>query len=163
MNLCASESLERKIKKSRLTIAVTIEHKIIKYRRMFSTTYTFLPLTVRMCRSLGPHNQALIKTMAIRRVGLQDGMPTGWARVAVKGRETEQVHRHSSFILQHTLSQRTQHHLCRQGVLCTEATRLYENPGGRKRHRSRHSSDELGAKMETWRREIPSVSARGRP
>ena len=66
---------------------------------------------------MGADTQFPVKDMAIRRVDLQGSMLTGQARAAAEGRETARLRRRFSFVLQQALSQRTRHHLCRQGVL----------------------------------------------
>lgn len=69
-----------------------------------------------MCGILSSDTQASIKIMVVRRVDLQDDVLTGRARVATEGREVVRLHCRFSFMLQQTLSQRTQHHLRRQRV-----------------------------------------------
>lgn len=66
--------------------------------------------------------------VAIRRVDLQNDMPTGRARSAAEDREVTHLRRRFSLVLEQVFSQHIRHHLCRQGMVSMEAARLHSVP-----------------------------------
>lgn len=107
------------------------------------------------CRYAGPwapsDTQVLINAMGVRRVDLQDNMPTSRA-----------CHRRRPRNGTPTLL------LLRATTCALSASDTISVDKGwyrrrRKSHPGRHPSDELGAMTGIWRRESPKASARGRP
>lgn len=70
--------------------------KSIKARSLLPTSY--FRLLCRMCETLRPDIQALIKAIAVRCVDLRDDVPTGRARTAAQDRE-EHLRHPFSFVL----------------------------------------------------------------
>ena len=73
------------------------------------------------CGELGPDVHALIKELAHRRVTYSSELHSEESRRLAEGTEVARLRRRFSFVLQHALSFRTRHHLCRQGVSLTSA------------------------------------------
>lgn len=103
-----------------------------------------------MYRSLASDTQGLIKAMTFRSIELQDGMPTGRARAAPKGRETAHLRHHFLFVLQHALSQGTRCHHRRQGMIYIQTPQLPTNseaaeapPGPAHQRRPRNDDGDL--------------------
>lgn len=75
-----------------------------------------------MYGTLGSDTQVLVKVVAVRRVDLQDSVPTGRARAAAEDRETAYIRRRFSFMLQQALSQRNKHNLSWKRSVTMEPT-----------------------------------------
>lgn len=74
-----------------------------------------------MCETLGSDIQALTKVIAVKRVDLQDDVPTDQAPSAVELREITHLPLRFSFALLHALSRHTHHQLQRQGATSVKA------------------------------------------
>ena len=77
------------------------------------------------CGDVGSDVHALIKELAIRRVEHRPETHYNESQHLAEGAEVARLRRRFSFVLQQTLSFRTRHHLCRQGVApaCTRQLR----------------------------------------
>lgn len=75
------------------------------------------------CGTLDSNKQALIKTIAVKRVDLQGNMPTDGASAAVEGRKTAYLYCCFFFVLPHAPSQHTQPLPCQQKVAYAETAR----------------------------------------
>lgn len=82
---CASSNLGTEAKGSGSAITAAVEWKENNYQGTFFATYTLCPLAVSICGAFGSNTQAFIKTIAVRRVDLQDNMPTSRASAAAEG------------------------------------------------------------------------------
>ena len=103
-------------------LADAVERKKNKYRGAFPATYSPLPLAMSTCGDVGSDVHALIKELAIRRVEHRRETHSNESHHLAEGTEVARFRWRFYFVLQHSLSFRTRHHLCRQGV-ALESTR----------------------------------------
>ena len=102
----------------------TVERKKNKYRDSFPATYSLLPLAMSTCDELGSDVHALIKELAIRRVEHRSETHSNESQHLAEGTEVARLRWRFFFVLQQTLSFRTRHHLCRQGVALARSRQL---------------------------------------
>ena len=76
------------------------------------------------CGEVGSDVHALIKELAIRRVEHRSDAHSYESQHLAEGTEVARLRRRFSFVLQQTLSFRTRHHLCRQGVALASTRQL---------------------------------------
>ena len=90
----------------------------------FPATYSLLPLAKSTCGEVGPDVHALVKELVIRRVEHRSETNSNESQYLAEGTKVGRLRRYFSFVLQQTLSFRTRHHLCRQGVALASARQL---------------------------------------
>ena len=113
---CGSSNLENAARHAGKHLADAVERKKNEYRGSFPSPYSLLPLIMSMCGEVGSDVHALTKELAIRRVGHRLEIHPNDSWHLAEGMEIARLRRRFSFVLQQTLSFRTCHHLCRQGV-----------------------------------------------
>lgn len=106
-------NLQMEAKRPESAITTAVRRKVNKYRGIFHTTNTLILLDLSMCETLGSETQALINVMIVRRVDLQEDVPTSRAHAAAEDRKVAYLHGRLFFVLQQALSQCTQYHLYR--------------------------------------------------
>ena len=85
----------------------------------------------------GSDVHALIKELAIRRVEHRSGTHSNEFQHLAEGTEVARLRRRFSFVSQQALSNRTRHHLCRQGVALASTRQLrLEGPVSVQAHRT---------------------------
>ena len=121
VNPSAASNIDREAANPGSLLRDAATKKRNKYRGTHPDTYCLLPVAVSMHGALGDEAQMLIEAMATRLVDLK-GLPgDSHERPAAEGRKASELRRRFSFVLQQALSQRTRHHLCRQGVFSMES------------------------------------------
>ena len=89
------------------------------------------------CGDVGSDVHALIKELAIRRVQHRSETYSNESQHLAEGTEVARLRRRFSFDLQQTLSFRTRHHLCRQGVALASTRRPHsQGPASVQAHRT---------------------------
>ena len=116
VNPCAGSNLGNATRHVGKHLADAVERKKSKYRGSFPATYSLLLLAISTCGDVGSDVHALIKELAIRRVQHRSETYSNESQHLAEGTEVARLRRRFSFVLQQTLSFRTGHHLCRQGV-----------------------------------------------
>ena len=116
VNPCAGSNLGNAARHVGKHLADAVERKKNKYRGSFPATYSLLPLAMSTCGDVGSDVHALIKELAIRKVQHRSETYSNESQHLVEGTEVARLRRRFSFVLQHTLSFRTRHHLCIQEV-----------------------------------------------
>ena len=115
VNPCAGSNLGNAARHVGKHLADAVERKKNKYRGSCPATYSLLPLAMSICGDVGSDVHALIKELAIRRVQHRSET-SNESQHLVEGTEVARLRRRFFFVLQQTLSSRTRHHFCRQGV-----------------------------------------------
>ena len=116
VNPCAGSNLGNAACYVGRHLADAVERKKNKYRGSFPATYSLLPLAMSTCGEVGSDVHALIKELAIRRVQHGSETHSNECQHLAEGTDVARLRRRFSFVLHQTLSFRTRHHLCRQGV-----------------------------------------------
>ena len=107
VNLCVNSNLENAARHPRNHLADVIERNINKYRGSYPSAYSLVPIDVPTCREVGPDVHALIKELAMRRVGHRSEIHSDKSRHLVGGTEVAGLRQQFYFVLQQTLSIRT--------------------------------------------------------
>ena len=124
VNPCAGSNLGNAARHVGKHLADAVEQKKNKYRGSFPATYSLLPLGMSTCGEVGSDVHALIKELAIRRVRHRSETYSNESLHLAEGTEVARLRRQFSFVLQQTLSFRTRHLLCRQGVALASTRQL---------------------------------------
>ena len=137
VNPCAGSNLGNAARHVGKHLTDAIERKKNKYRGSFPATYSLLPLAMSTCGDVGSDVHALIKELAIRRVQHRSETYSNESQHLAEGTEVARLRRRFSFVLQQTLSFRTRHHLCRQGVALASTRRPHsQGPASVRAHRT---------------------------
>ena len=120
--------MKKRKKPCRKTPSHAAKRKKNKNRGSFPTTYILIPLAVSTCGEVGSDVHALIEELAIRQKENRSETHTNKSQHLAEGPEVARLRWPFSSILQQTLSFRTRHHLCRQGV-ALPSTRLLRSLG----------------------------------
>ena len=137
VNPCAGSNLGNAARHVGKHLADAVERKKNKYRGSFLTTYSLLPLAMSTCDEVGSDVHALIKELAIRRVQHRLETYSNESQHLAEGTEVARLPRRFFFVLQHALSFRTRHHLCRQRVALTTTRQPHsQGPASVQAHRT---------------------------
>ena len=136
VNPCAGSNLGNAARHVGNHLADAVERKKNKYRGSFPATYSLLPLTMSTRGDVGSDVHALIKELAIRRVKHRSETSNESQHLAERT-EVARLRRRFSFVLQQTLSFRTRHHLCRQGMTLVSTRQPHsQGPASVQAHRT---------------------------
>ena len=124
VNPCAGSNSGNAARHVENHLADAAQRKKNKYRSSFPVTYSLLPLAKSTCSEVGSDVHALMKELAIRRVEHRPETHSNKSQHLAEGTEVARLRRRFFFFLQHPLSFRTRHHLCRQGVTLASTRQL---------------------------------------
>ena len=137
VNPCAGSNLGNAARHVGKHLADAVERKKNEHRGSFPATYSLLPLAMSTCGEVGSDVHALVKELAIRLVQHRSETYSNESQHLAEGTEVARLRRRFSFVLQQTLSFRTRHHLCRQGVALASTRRPHsQGPAPVQAHRT---------------------------